>query len=115
MIEWLLNVVSRAKLHRLDGTFDGAVARHDDELDVRVFALDGAQQLDAIHLRHLKIGKHKVDVAILCKQRKRFTRRGYGARLIAAAFEQARAHGAVLGVILDDEDSSGINQPGPPP
>src|SRR5215813_4947584 len=68
MIQRFLNVIGSSELHRRDGSFYSAVTGHHDELDLRVFALDCAQQLNAVHLRHLKICQHEIDVTILCQQ-----------------------------------------------
>ncbi len=59
-LEGLEDVVVGAALHRLDGGLDRAEAGHDHGDHVRRVFLDGAQQLDATHLRHLQVTQHQV-------------------------------------------------------
>ena len=104
-----------AKLHCLDGGFHGAVPGHHDEFDLRVFTLDGAEELDAVHVGHLKVRENEIYVAILRQHRQRLARGCDGAGPIAFAFEKPGAHGAMVGIVFNDEDSGGLRQRRPQP
>ena len=115
VIERFLNVVGGAALHRLDRGFHGAVARHDDEFNVRILAFHGAEELDAVHFRHLEIRKNEIDIAILGQHGQRFARRRDGPGVIALALEHAGTHRAMIGIIFYNENSCRISQHGPLP
>ena len=110
MIERFLNVVGRSKLHRFDRRFNRAVACHHDEFDVRVLALYSAEKLNAVHLRHLQVREHEINIAVLCQQQQCVPPRCESARLVPLALEQPCAHRAVIGVIFDDENTSSLSQ-----
>ena len=48
------------------GAFDLMfVARHDDDLHLRVVAAGGQRQRDAVHDRHVDVGEEQVELALL--------------------------------------------------
>ena len=60
--ERLQDVVAGAGLHRFHGGFDGAVGGHHDDGQVRVDALGGLQEFEAVHSRQLEIGDDQVEL-----------------------------------------------------
>ena len=60
-VERLENVVEGAALHGRDRRVDRAMAGHDEAHQVRVNPLCGAQQRDAVHIRHHEVGNQDVE------------------------------------------------------
>src|SRR5262249_4194884 len=60
MLEGLLEVVGGAGLHRLDGALDLSEAGDDDDGDLGMAALEGAEDIDAVHVREAKVEQHEV-------------------------------------------------------
>src|SRR5215831_12167545 len=60
MLEGLLEVVGGAGLHRLDGALDLAEAGDDDDGGLGVAALEGAEDIDAVHVREAEVEQHQV-------------------------------------------------------
>ena len=66
--------VGQRVLHRLQGR----VGRDHHDLDAGVDALDAAEELDAVHLRHLDVHEDQVRVEALQRTQRRFTAIGGG-------------------------------------
>src|SRR5262245_24017443 len=60
MLEGLLEVVGGAGLHCLDGALDLAEAGDDDDRDLGMAALEGAEDIDAVHVREAEVEQHQV-------------------------------------------------------
>ena len=69
--EWLGHIVIGAGLHRGDRVFDRSECGHQDYERVRMVLLDLFQQLETVHLGHLVVGEHQVEIALTRKDRER--------------------------------------------
>src|SRR5271170_2495701 len=69
--EWLGHIVISAGLHRGDCVFDRSECSHQDYERVRIMLLDLFQQLETIHLGHLVVGEHQVEITLTRKNRER--------------------------------------------
>ena len=61
-VEWLLDVVVRAELHRFDRGLHGGKRGHQHHRHFRLELLDLGQQFDPRHLRHLQIRDDQINL-----------------------------------------------------
>jgi hypothetical protein len=60
-VAWLDDIIIGANLHGLDSTLDRAVARQDDDRNLRVVGFQLPQERHPVHLRHLEVGHNGVE------------------------------------------------------
>ena len=60
VLEWLLEIVGGASLHRLHRTLDLAEAGDDDDRGLGVPSPEGSEHLDAIHVREAEVEEDQV-------------------------------------------------------
>ena len=102
-IDRLGEKIERPFLHRAHGVFDAAVGGHDDDGNVGVDVLDGAQHAEAVSLGQPQIGEHHRGLRLL-QQPHRF---GLIARFedgMVLPLQRVPQHLPEGVLVLDDED-----------
>src|SRR5262249_53660447 len=74
MLEGLLKVVGGAGLHRLDGALDLAEPGDDDHGGLGVAPLEGAEDIDTVHVRQTEIEQYQVGTHLVGRLQSFFAR-----------------------------------------
>ena len=103
MLEGLLEIVRRAGLHRLDRALDLAEARDDDDRGLGVAALEGAENVDSVHVREAEVEEHQVGTHFVRRLEPLFART-YPVDFDLVPGQHPRTERADVPFVVDDQD-----------
>ena len=121
-VEWLGDEVEGAAVHGGADVLHVAVGRDDDGADVGIDVRDLREQRQAVHLRHVDVGQHHLDLVVGVQQLERLDAVVREDELVVAgpdlpahALQDQRLQ---VGLVVDDEDLVRLchqltNNPGP--
>ena len=112
-LERLREVVVGAGADRLDGAGDRAVGRHHDEADVGVLRAHAGEELAAVAVRQPPVGDHEIDRRAAELAHRLGERAGLG-DAVALGGEEPGEEPALVGLVLDDEQSFVVHRPRSP-
>ena len=112
----LLDEVARAAAHRLDGDFDAAPGRHDDDRQRRIDALDARQQVQAFFARRrvarvVQVDQRDVELARL-ERGEHAGRRRRGLEVEAFGLEQQPQRLEDVRLVVGDEHARSVVRTG---
>ncbi|MNN59437.1 hypothetical protein D3C81_1745520 [compost metagenome] len=102
-LEWLDQVIRRPLAHRIDRPLDRTVSRHQQHRQLWLARSQQAQQLMAVHARHVDVADHQTEGLALDSSQRLFRR---SHRLVIVPREQQRIRQCLAqrAVILDQQN-----------